>query len=177
MVQWDVFICHAHEDKSFVVLLADALSRANLKVWYDDFVLKIGDSLRRSIDKGLAESRYGVVILSKNFFNKRWTQYELDGLVERDLERKVILPVWHEVDREEVARYSPSLAGKVAIKSTRTLAEIVGAITAVASEQPPDTVPNVDILSAQTSLEKPRLDLARDLPVQSDRPPDTNEEQ
>ena len=90
---YDVFICHATEDKEpFVRELAEELSKS-LKVWYDDFSLSLGDSLRRKIDKGIESSRYGVVILSENFFCKEWPQRELDGLVtkERNFD-KVILP-------------------------------------------------------------------------------------
>ncbi len=56
---WDAFICHASEDKEdFVRPLALKLQESGLKVWYDDFTLKIGDSLRRSIEKGLSSSRF-----------------------------------------------------------------------------------------------------------------------
>jgi len=59
------------------------------------FSLKLGDSIRRAIDKGLSQSRFGVVVLSKAFFKKKWPQYELDGLAEREMKGKdkVILPV------------------------------------------------------------------------------------
>lgn len=81
---FDVFISHASEDKNAVVRpLAHALSSGGLKVWYDEFELKIGDSLRRKIDTGLAKSRFGVIVLSRSFFGKGWTNYELDGLVTR----------------------------------------------------------------------------------------------
>ena len=60
--------------------LAERLVSAGLKVWYDDFSLKVGDSLRRSLDEGLSKSRFGVVILSPSFFKKEWPQKELDGL-------------------------------------------------------------------------------------------------
>jgi len=74
-MEWDVFICHASEDKdSFVRPLAIALQEAQLKVWYDEFTLNAGDSLRRSIDKGLAGSRWGLVVLSPYFFAKEWPQ-------------------------------------------------------------------------------------------------------
>ena len=111
--QWDLFICHASEDKeNFVRLLAEALREKKLEVWYDDFTLKMGDSLRRSIDKGLASSRYGVVVLSPAFFAKQWPQWELDGLVAREIKdgKKVILPVWHNVAHDDVFKHSPSLA-------------------------------------------------------------------
>lgn len=117
--QFDVFIAHASEDKGFITPLALSLKQRGLRVWYDDFILKVGDSLRREIDKGLAQSRYGVVILSHNFFAKHWPQKELDGLVVKEqLGEKVILPVWHNIDKEEVAFYSPTLADIVAVKSS-----------------------------------------------------------
>jgi hypothetical protein len=63
----DVFISHAWEDKGFVRPLAEILRSLGLKVWYDEFTLQIGDSLSRSIDAGLAESRYGLVVISPAF--------------------------------------------------------------------------------------------------------------
>lgn len=125
----DVFISHASEDKDgFVRPLAEALAARGVRVWYDEFNLKVGDSLRRSIDRGLADSRYGIVVLSSPFFAKNWPQYELDGLVTKEVHggEKVILPIWHKVSKDEVAHYSPSLADKVALNTGfQTLAEIV----------------------------------------------------
>jgi len=89
------------------------------RVWYDEFTLKVGDRLRRSIDKGLLSSRYGIVVLSKAFFAKDWPQYELDGLAALEVnERKVILPIWHGVTKADVLAYSPPLADRVAILSS-----------------------------------------------------------
>lgn len=91
--EWDLFISHASEDKGEIVRpLVDALVSAGYRVWYDEFTLTIGDSLRRSIDKGLAQSKYGLVILSPNFFAKNWPQTELDGLAARERNgNKVVL--------------------------------------------------------------------------------------
>jgi hypothetical protein len=76
--QWDVFISHASEDKESIVhSLAVALKDRGLQVWYDAFTLKLGDSLRASIDRGLVQSRFGVVVLSKHFFAKHWPLQEL----------------------------------------------------------------------------------------------------
>ena len=114
--EWDVFICHASEDKTAIVEpLVAALRARGLRVWYDRTDLTIGDSLRRKIDEGLAKSRFGIVILSMAFFGKAWPERELDGLVQKEIEgEKVILPVWHGVTHSEVARYSPLLAGRLA---------------------------------------------------------------
>ena len=113
---YDVFISHATEDKDEIVRpLANALVHEGLRVWYDEFELRIGDSLRRKIDSGLARSRFGVVVLSHSFFAKNWTQYELDGLVTREMTgEQVILPLWHRITKSEVMAQSPSLADKVA---------------------------------------------------------------
>ena len=95
------------------------LTEAGVDVWFDETVLTVGDSLRRSIDKGLASSRFGIVVLSTSFFTKNWPQYELDGLVTRETSsgEKVILPIWHKVSKDEVASYSPTLADKVALNT------------------------------------------------------------
>lgn len=111
-MEWDAFIAHASEDKDSAARpLALRLQERGLVVWFDEFTLHVGDSLRRSIDRGLARSQYGIIILSHNFFAKHWPQKELDGLAAREkLGHKVILPVWHDLTQEEVASYSPTLA-------------------------------------------------------------------
>jgi hypothetical protein len=131
---FDVFISHATEDKDEVVRpLAHALQRSGLAVWYDEFELRIGDSLRRKIDTGIAQSRFGMVVISRAFFAKGWAQYELDGLVTMAVSGKqVLLPVWHGVSKDEVVQYSPTLADKVALRTAdRTVDEIAAEIALV----------------------------------------------
>lgn len=125
--EYDVFISHASEDKDAIVRpLAAALVAEGLRVWYDEFELRIGDSLRRKIDRGLATSRVGLVVLSRHFIAKGWTNYELDGIVTRAVSgEQVLLPIWHEISKQEVVAYSPSLADKVARSTaTHTVEEI-----------------------------------------------------
>ena len=124
---WDVFVSHASEDKvSFALPLAEALRAQGLKVWFDIFTLTVGDSLRRSIDRGLAQSRFGIVILSEAFFQKHWPQLELDGLVAREAAGvKVILPVWHGVNEHHVRLHSPLLADRLAVSSANGLEHVV----------------------------------------------------
>ena len=131
---FDVFISHASEDKDSVVRpLAVALQAGGLSVWYDEFELRIGDSLRRKIDRGVASSRFGVVVLSQAFFGKGWPEYELDGLVTRSVSgEQIILPVWHNVSKQEVLSYSPSLADRLARSTaTHTVEEIAAEIVEV----------------------------------------------
>lgn len=119
-MRYDVFISHASEDKDdFVRLLANTLRSHHVEVWYDEFSLRPGDGLRKSIDHGLAQSRYGIVVLSPSFFGKAWPEWELNGIVARHLSGAdaVLLPVWHNVSKSVVEEYSPSLADVVAVPS------------------------------------------------------------
>ncbi len=117
----DVFISHASEDKDgFVRALAVALRNLGVSVWYDEFSLSVGDSLSESIDKGLAGAQYGIVVISKAFMGKPWPKRELRGLVAKAVDagnRKIILPIWHGVRREDVLAFSPPLADVVALNT------------------------------------------------------------
>jgi hypothetical protein len=128
---YDVFISHASEDKDSIVRsLALAPTEVGLKVWYDEFTLCIGDSLRQKIDKGLANSRVGLVVLSPSFVSKGWTNYELDGIITRTVSgEQILLPIWHNITKQEVIDFSPSLADKVARSTaTHTVQEIANEI-------------------------------------------------
>ena len=114
---YDAFISHATEDKeSFVNEFVEELKNRTVKVWVDALRIQWGDSLRKSIDEGLKKSHFGVVVISPYFIAKGWTQYELDGLFEREMSGgKVILPIWHNITKSEVQKFSPSLAGRKAM--------------------------------------------------------------
>jgi hypothetical protein len=151
-IVWDVFISHASEDKDdFVRPLARGLGDRGLNVWFDEYTLTVGDSLRRSIDRGLAGSRFGIVVISPDFLHKEWPQRELDGLVAREIGGgKVILPVWHNISAEQIRQYSPTLADRLAVSSARGLdhviaelmrvieqADATGGATRAAAQRPP----------------------------------------
>jgi hypothetical protein len=134
----DVFISHASEDKEdFVRPLANALIQQGLIVWYDEMTLRIGDSLRQKIDKGLANSKVGLVVLSPSFIKKGWTNYELDGIVTRTVSgEQVLLPIWHNITKQQVVDFSPSLADKVARSTaTHTIEEIAHEIAELLSSK------------------------------------------
>ncbi len=134
---WDVFISHASEDKQAVAEpLAFELRNRGLKVWLDKTELRIGDSLRRKIDFGLAHSTFGVVVLSKSFFAKGWPQYELDGIIGMSVNGdQRMLPIWHEISRNEIAERSPSLVDKIARNTANhTVAEIAEEIANVVQD-------------------------------------------
>ena len=131
-MKYDVFICHASEDKEdFVRPLAEKLRQQHLDVWYDEFSLKIGDSLTQKVDEGLSKSRYGIVVLSQNFFKKPWAKRELNGLTVREMAEKkdLILPIWHRVNVQDVMQYSPPLADKKAASSSDGINSLIRDLT------------------------------------------------
>ncbi len=128
-----IFISHATEDKDKVARpLAKALRKLGYEIWYDEYSLKLGDSLTAEIDRGLIECEYGVVIFSKSFFAKRWPQRELAGLVSRETSpstgKTIILPVWHDINAEEIRQYSPTLADRIAVSTSSGTKKIVDEI-------------------------------------------------
>lgn len=131
--KYDVFICHASEDKVDVASpLANELQSRGLSVWYDKFILTLGDNIGAKIDEGLATSKYGVVILSHVFFQKYWTSIELSGF--RSLESrdgKFILPILHNLTPQELCQHSPTLSGKLAISTEEGFSRIADAIEEV----------------------------------------------
>lgn len=123
-----VFVCHASEDKSFVDRLVAALKAAAINVWYDTDRMKWGDNLRTSIEEGLLNSRFGIVVFSKAFLKKKpWTEHELNGLFAKERDgKKVILPIWHEVTPEDLAEYSVTFVDRLALDSQKnSIQEIV----------------------------------------------------
>lgn len=125
---YDIFICHASEDKEFTDKLAKSLRDAEIKVWYDDFIIDWGDSIRASIDAGLRESRFGLVVFSNAFIKKKkWTEYELNDLVSRESAKSnIILPILHGITIDDFKEYSLSLADRLAKDSHKdSITEIV----------------------------------------------------
>ena len=129
-----IFISHASEDKEAIARpLAQRLSLRH-QVWFDEYELKLGDSLRGKIDEGLRACDYGVVILSKSFFAKKWPVTELDGLFALETaNRKIMLPVWHGIGEAEVKEFSPILAGRKAVQSSKGIEVVLDEIESAVS--------------------------------------------
>lgn len=123
--EYDVFISHASEDKEpFVEELVNALRDREIRVWYDSLNIAWGDSLRSQIDNGMKRSTFGIVILSENYIKKGWTQYELEGLFNIEMTKgKTILPIWHNITKQQVMDFSATLAGRKALTTATMTAD------------------------------------------------------
>jgi len=144
-MRWDVFVSHASEDKAAVAEpLTEALKLRGLRVWLDRQELRLGDSLREKIDRGLAESRFGVVVISPAFLGKRWPSWELNGLVAIESGgRKAVLPVWHGIDHATLVSHSPMLADRVAADTADGIDHVADAITSAVLAEPDGAAPTV----------------------------------
>jgi len=141
---YDLFISHASEDKHTVAVpLADYLPERGLSVWLDIDELTLGDSLRSAIDRGLRDAKFGVVILSPAFVAKVWPRRELGALfaLEQGVDSKVILPVRHNIDTDELLEFSPMLADRLSVSTSEGIAAVgdavMRAVRPSADSQPP----------------------------------------
>ncbi len=140
-------IARTREDKPVAFISYDSRDRADIAkplayrlavfgcpVWFDEFSLRVGDSLRESIERGLRECEKCILVVSPNFLaNAGWTKTEFNAIFTREVLEKnhVILPVWVDVTKQEVYEYSPSLADRYAITWDRGLEEVVQEIRRV----------------------------------------------
>lgn len=110
-MKWDLFISHASEDKEDIVRpLCYELFKQNIwRIWYDEKNIQPGDSIVGRINEGLRDTRHGLVMLTSNFFKKRWTLEELESLQSMG---KRLLPIWYGVTANEVMSFSP-LIGRI----------------------------------------------------------------
>lgn len=113
--EYDVFISHAKEDKDAVVDgLAQQLEVLGLDVWYDDDQIQLGDSLTGSLDKGLSETRNGVIVLSENFIDKNWPESELKALMQRfQMDEIGIMPLRYGISHQAIVNSYPLLSDLV----------------------------------------------------------------
>ncbi|WP_313630115.1 TIR domain-containing protein [Enterococcus devriesei] len=126
--EYDIFISYASEDSEYVDKLEKSFKNANFSVWIDKSNIGWGQSIRQSIDNGLAKSKFELIVLSSKYIQKHWTGYELDGILNKESStgRQMVLPLWHNVTKDEIDKKSPSLSNRLALDTRfNSLDEIV----------------------------------------------------
>lgn len=109
----DVFLCHAWDDrKGSAKELYEILNAKGVSVWFSEKDVRLGSSLLREIDKGLANSRMGIVLVTPSFLNRikgeGIADKELSALLARDL----LVPIVHNTTFEELREVSPLLGSR-----------------------------------------------------------------
>lgn len=119
--EFDVFISHASEDKDgFVKDFCNKLKLENIKFWYDEYEIGWGESVLRKINQGLEKSKFAIVVLSKSFLNKKWTNAELEAVlnIETNTGDVRVLPLMlgDSNDIKEILSHYPLLSAKRYLK-------------------------------------------------------------
>lgn len=116
-MEYDVFICHASEDKSSVAdPLTRALVNADVRVWIDSERIRWGDSITNEINNGLSKSKFVILILSPRFMKKRWPVKEMNSILSIEIStgvtRALPLLVGNAAQRKSILNAYPLLADK-----------------------------------------------------------------
>jgi hypothetical protein len=128
--KYHAFISHAVEDRHLTSELCEKLENEGLNIWYSAKKLKPGDSLETTIQKNIAQSRYGVIFFTPTYVNKSWTMKEFNILQAKESaeKRKVILPVLHQISIHELKEKDIIIADKWAIYYEKGIDHVVQAL-------------------------------------------------
>ena len=116
--KYDVFISHANKDKlSYVNDLNKVIKKLGINIFYDTDVLSWGDNFKQVILDGTAESEFAIIVISKNFFGREWTERELDEFLAQQnaTGQKTVLPLLYGITFDELKEKYPTLGDIQAI--------------------------------------------------------------
>jgi len=97
-----VFIAHASEDKKVAKKIANDLTKNGYQVWFDEWEIKVGDSIVDKINKGIKDTAYMIVLFSKNSVDKPWVKKEMNAGLIKELERKKVYILPAKLDQCEI---------------------------------------------------------------------------
>jgi hypothetical protein len=133
--RWDAFISYQTRHRELVQELAARLGERHLRIWHDETELSATDPIKETIDTGLASCPFGIVVLSEEYFGRRWTTHEINKLLS-----KRMLVVLHGVAVDRVVAEYPDLGNKLMLVSTLGAENLARLITN-AIRKPPRILP------------------------------------
>ncbi|MFC4138487.1 MULTISPECIES: toll/interleukin-1 receptor domain-containing protein [unclassified Microbacterium] len=122
----DVFLCHAWDDRKDAAKdLHDELEAENVSVWFSEKDVALGVPLLRAIDKGLAKSRAGIVLVTPALLKR----LEAEGIADKELSallaRDLLIPVVHNTTYDDLREISPLLASRSGLDTSEdSMAEV-----------------------------------------------------
>jgi hypothetical protein len=124
----DVFLCHAWDDRAGAAKeLHDQLELRNVSVWFSEKDVALGTPLLREIDKGLAKSRVGIVLVTPNFLSR----LRGEGIAEKELSallaRDQLVPIVHGTTYEALREVSPLLGSRSGLSTAENTMPAVAA--------------------------------------------------
>lgn len=122
----DVFLCHAWDDrKNAAKELHDHLESKGISVWFSEKDVALGTSLLREIDKGLAKSRVGIVLVTPALLNRLKGEGIADKELSALLARDLLVPIVHNTSYEELREVSPLLGSRSGLSTAEDSMETV----------------------------------------------------
>ena len=120
--EFDVFISHANKDKEDLIEeLYQSLNKLGIKIFYDKESLEWGDNWKDRILNGTKKAEFAIIVISENFFDREWTERELNEFLNRQNRngQKLILPILHNITVSQLQEKYPSIADIQAIDSSK----------------------------------------------------------
>jgi len=124
--KYDVFISHANRDKAeYVDLLVMAVKRLGINVFYDTDAISWGDHWKDIIIQGTADSEFAIIVISQNFFDREWTERELNEFLNQQNEsgQKIVLPLLLGISLDDLKAHYPELGDIQCVDSERVSKE------------------------------------------------------
>lgn len=122
----DIFLCHAWDDrKGAAKELHDLLESLGVSVWFSEKDVALGTSLLREIDKGLAKSRVGIVLVTPALLSR----VQGEGIAEKELSallaRDLLVPIVHNTTYDTLREVSPLLGSRSGLSTAEdTMANV-----------------------------------------------------
>lgn len=122
----DLFLCHAWDDRRGVATeLSNLLQAEGVSVWFSEKDILLGQPFMREIDRGLAKSRAGLVLVTPAFLRRvdgrGVSDKELSELLARDL----LIPIVHETTYDEIRKVSPLLGSRNGLDTAEDSMEVI----------------------------------------------------
>lgn len=136
----DVFLCHAWDDRGGAAKeLHDLLESRGVSVWFSEKDVALGTSLLREIDRGLAKSRVGIVLVTPALLRRLPQEGIADKELSALLARDMLVPIVHDTTYEALREISPLLASRSGLSTAEnTMANVAAKLAELVV---PDTVP------------------------------------
>jgi hypothetical protein len=126
----DTFLCHAWDDRDGAAKeLCDLLESNDVSVWFSEKDVVLGKPLLREIDKGLANSRVGIVLVTPALLKRLKSEGIADKELSELLARDQLIPVVHETTYEALREVSPLLGSRSGLSTAEdSMADIAAKI-------------------------------------------------
>ena len=101
--------------------MKQSLNKLGIEIFYDKDTLEWGDKWKDKILEGVAKAEFAIIVISENFFDREWTEKELNEFLSRQNAngQKIILPILHNITTAQLKEKYPDVADIHALSSSK----------------------------------------------------------